>query len=239
MRLFAVSLFTLVLSACASSTPVVAPAPGPTPDPVVENTAIEIPDSGFWQKGDGGQWRYDLAVGFAPEVQLVAPGEGQGLMRVTLPPGATRAKVTALTVKYARNSVDSNPDPSHASGKAHWRLFTDKDGQPGEPIATLEVDVDGARATPLDYEFQDGDEEKLDTEGTRHAFTSPAAVPQTFWLVFERKSGDPRVGGMRLTEGNGLLGTFTDLFFRASPDKPIGPSIPIRPFIAIDFEGLR
>lgn len=237
MRLFAVTLLALIVSACASTQKPAAPA---DPPPAASApAAIEIPESGFWQPGEAGQWRYDLAVGFAPEVQLVAPGEGQGLMRVTLPPGATTAKVVAITAKYARNAVATNPDPTHASGKAHWRLFTDKDGQPGEPIATLEVDVDGARATPLDYEFQDGDEEKLDTEGTRHVLPTPTAVPTTFWLVFERKSGDPRVGGMRLTEGNGLLGTYTDLFFRASPDKPLGQPINIRPFIAIDFEGLH
>ncbi len=236
MRLFTISLFTLIASACASSTPVVAPEGRA---PVVDHTAIEVPDSGFWEKGEAGKWRYDLAVGFAPEVQLVAPGEGQGLMRVRLPPGATSAKVVAQTVKYSRNSITQDPDPSHASGKALWHLFTDANGQPGEPIATLEVEIDGARATPLDYEFQDGDEDKIDLEGTRHVFANPVSVPATFWLVFERKSGDPRVGGMRLTENNGLIGSFTDLYFRASPDKPIGQPIAIRPFIAVEFEAVR
>lgn len=229
---FTSTLLALTLCACASSTPV------PTPLVEVPPVEIAIPDSGFWDKADTG-WRYDLAVSFVPEVQLNAPGSGEGLMRVVLPPGATTATVTALTVKYTRSPPDMEPDTAASSGKALWHLRADQNGRPGATLAILEVDINGARSTPIDYESEETDIESMDLEGTRHAFATPIAVPRTFWLVFVRKSGDPRVGGMRLTEGNGLLGTYTDLYFRASPEAPIGQPLPVRPLIALDFQDLR
>lgn len=227
-----------LLTGCPSAS-----TPRAEPPAVVEPTApaaeITPTEDGFWDKTDEGTWRYDLAVSFVGEVQLSAQGDGRGLVRVTLPPGATKGRIAALTVKYVRGSVDMGEDPSAAGGKARWHVHADANGRPGARLGGIEADIDGKRATPLDYEFTDGDEARIDLEGTRHTFATPVEVPQTFWLVFERAAGDPRVGGMWLTEDNGLLGTYTNLFFIERPDAPLGPPKNIRPLLALDFAELR
>jgi len=234
LRLLVAPAFVLLAACPSASTP---PGPAPIDAPAPADDLAE-PEDGFWEKGEAGAWRYDLGVGFVGEVQLTSPGSGRGLVRVTLPEGAAKGRLAALTVKYVRGSDGMGEDPAAASGRARWHVHADAGGRPGARLSTIEVDVDGQRAVPIDHEYQDGDAGRFDFEGTRHAPAAPVEVPATFWLVFERVSGDPRIGGMWLTDGNGLLGTYTNLYFLETPDAPLGAPKNIRPLLALDFVSL-
>lgn len=207
-------------------------------DPVVEPAAdvpavlawsdagVETPESGFWERVGAGIWKYDLGVGLNSDIQLTTPGDGRGLMRVTLPPGAAGAKVTAIRVMYAKNHVDMAQTPGSASGTAVWHLHADDGGKPGAELGVVPVVVDDADAAPLE-ECNDG---------VTHTIANPIVVPATFWLVFERTSGDPRIAAMRL--GESLQGTYADLFFIKDPTQLPGEPTLYRPYIGLSFVDL-
>lgn len=242
------ALFTLALSGvggltacCPAKTvaPVVTEVPPgdgpqtPTPErpgapaaPAVIDEGIAEPDSGFWRREGPGAWRYDLGVGLSADIQLTARGEARGLVRVALPPGASRASLRALTVMYAKNHPDMAEAPGAASGTGRWHVHADEAGAPGLALGVIEATIDDANAAPL----EDGN------DGITHSPAAPIEVPATFWLVFERTSGDPRVAAMFL--GPSLQGTYADLFFKKTPDAPLGEPLNYRPYVAIVFEGL-
>lgn len=239
IALSALSISSLLLACPSASTTRVDPRALDNGGARAPAAAITVPEDGFWERFGDGSWRYDLAVEFVGEVQLMAPGQGRGLVRVTLPPGASAAELAAITVKYVRGAVELGEEPAAAGGKARWHVHADAQGRPGARLGGVEADIDGARAVPLDYEWDESDEGRLDLQGTRHALSAPLVVPSTFWLVFERVSGNPRVGGMWLTAGNGLIGTYENLYFVDSPDAPVGQPKNIRPLLAVDFKSIR
>jgi len=191
-----------------------------------DDSAIEVPPSGYWERKGPGSWRYDLGVRLRSDIQLTARGDSRGLVRVALPPGASRAQMTRLTVVYAKNPVEMAEAPGAASGSAIWHVHADEGGEPGARLGGMEVIIDDASAAALE-EFGDG---------SVHQFETPLEVPATFWLVFERTSGDPRVAAMRLTTGKPAR--YKDLYFLESPDSPLGEAVKFRPYLAIEFEGM-
>ncbi|MCC6625485.1 MAG: hypothetical protein IT385_29875 [Deltaproteobacteria bacterium] len=224
--LIALLVAPLVASACPSSQRAPdgeEPAPAPAGR---SDLSIEIPESGFWNREAPGRWMYDLGVGLTSDVQLTAPGRGRGLVRVPLPPGATGAKMRALTVMWAKNHADMPEDPGAASGTGVWHIHADEGGKPGRELGVLSVQIDDANAAPLDDA----------NDGSRYALPTPVEVPATFWLVFERTSGDPRIGAMRLL--GDFAETYKNLYYLETPDAPLGEPKNLRPYIAIEFEDL-
>lgn len=186
-----------------------APAPEVPAAPAANDEGIAEPESGFWRRDAPGAWRYDLGVGLTADIQLTARGEGRGVVRVALPPGASRATLRAFTVMYAKNHADMAEAPGAAGGTARWHVHADDGGAPGQALGVIEAVIDDANAAPL----EDGN------DGITHSPAAPIAVPATFWLVFERTAGDPRVAAMFL--GPSLQGTYADLFFKKTPDAPL------------------
>ncbi|MFO0744227.1 MAG: hypothetical protein U1F43_00945 [Myxococcota bacterium] len=233
----------LSLAACCATSPSPAPEPEPIPPhngPPVDATGgpggkraprsdagVTMPESGFWERHEAGFWTYDLGVGLTSDVQLVvADADGRGAMRVALPPGATGAIMLSFKVMWARNDAESDEPPASASGTGIWHIQADENGRPGKELAAVPVTVDGATAAPLDDA----------NDGTSYDLPHPVEVPATFWMLFQKTGGDPRIGAMRLT--GDLVGTYKDLYYLATPDAPLGEAKTLRPYIAIEFSDL-
>ena len=215
---------TLALTACPSAT---APPVEPPPARPDADLGIDVPDSGFWERTGPGAWTYDLGTFLTSDLQLTARPPGQGFLRVALPPGAGRAVLTSLSVVYARNAAamsDDGQDPT-AGGEATWTFYADAAGAPGRELGHIDVTVDATQAIPL----EDGGDPVV------HALPG-LEVPAVFWAVFSVRSGDPRVAAMRVNTPEGVQ--FTDLYYRAQPDAPLGAPVNARPYLRFVFEQL-
>jgi hypothetical protein len=205
--------------------PVVEP---PVPDaPVVHDAAVEVPESGFWERTAPGAWTYDLGVGLTSDIQLTAPGNGRGIMRVQLPPNAASARVTAIRVMYAKNHADMPEPDGAASGEVVWHIHADDNGKPGAELGMVAAMIQDSDAAPLEDA----------NDGVVHPLVTSVEVPPTFWLVFERRSGNPRVAAMVL--GESLQGTYADLFFTKEPGDALGQPTNYRPYISLMFVDMR
>jgi len=216
------ALAALLATACGHT----APTPPPPPAPPID-AGIEEPDTGYWTRNAPGAWDLDLGLGLRSDVQLSATPPGAGLLHVSLPPGASTAVVTTLAVTYARNATemsDDGQDPS-AAGEATWTFYEDVDGAPGAELTHLDVTVDAATAIPLG----DGG------EPIRHPVPGLRVGP-TFWLGFSVRSGDPRVAAMRVNFPDGVQ--FADLYYRFTPDGPLGAPVNARPYLGLTFTDL-
>lgn len=230
LALIIASPLAIAVPACCSAPPAPTPVdvdPTPTPAPAGRSDAgVEMPESGFWEREAPGRWTYDLGVGLTSDVQLTIQGSGRGVVRVPLPPGATGAKIAALTVMWAKNHPEMAEAPGAASGTGVWHIHADLDGKPGRELGTIPVTVDDANAAPLDDA----------NDGTRYALPSAVEVPAVFWLVFEKTSGDPRIGAMRLI--GDFAETYKELYYLDKPDAALGLPKNLRPYIAIEFDEL-
>jgi|GEM_PF-2898959 len=208
-----ITLSLLALAACGTSRSSTAPA---------DDTGILEPDTGYWVRNAPGEWVFDLGLGFPNDVQLSATGEGRGLLRVTLPEGATQATVRTLRVAYVRDADDATA----ATGAATWTFYADADGAPGDALGQVDVTVEAAQTASVDEA----------SEPVVHRVPD-VVVGATFWLGFSVRSGDPRVGGMYVNRGPDDV-QFIDMFYQEVPGGPLEDPVNVRPYVGLSFTNL-
>lgn len=180
------------------------PAPdGPAPAPQRNGDGISGADEWWGYRTDSNNgWSYGDDSGEPPDHQLGAAGQGQGFLRIDLPPGASGARLTALDVVYACDADD------HASGtgRVRWSLVADDDGKPSDTVlGSIDVDVMAAVATPV---------------GEPPVWLShpwQVELPAHAWLRFETLGGTPAVAGVRYPQ----LEDSSRIFFRGGPKEPL------------------